>query len=100
LSARWHGVVSGLRTKRNNRESACREKRKYDSDKSIFSSGGDHEGEDGHKHQYVAKQYLAKPVGLKSLHLESLHNEVRRILPCYPAEPAARIGKDVGQCSH
>ncbi len=69
LSARWPGVVSGLRTKGNNRESACREERKYDSDKSILPCGGDHEGENGYKHQYLAKQYLAKSVGLKSLHL-------------------------------
>lgn len=69
LFPRWRGVVGGLRAKRNNGdEPACREERKYDSDKSILSCGGDHEGENGYKHQYLAKQYLAKSVGLKSLH--------------------------------
>jgi hypothetical protein len=60
-----------LRTKGNNRESACREERnQHYGDKSI-SGAGDDEGKNGHKHQH-----LAKAVGPKSLRLERLLNEL------------------------
>ena len=94
MSDCWRGVVSGLRTKRNDcYQSACREERKYHNHKSILPCGRDYEGKNGHKHQYLAQQYVAEPVGLSRCTSKSLHNEVRRILSYSLAELAARIGK-------